>query len=131
MRCRSRLVPTPVPRRLKKLTGDLDALLADPALAEHEQDWVWADLTDARRPEDAMGTGAVAVPPRHPALLAAAGGRRPAHDGRRAHRSDHRGSRGRGPVLHRARHLHARHRTTRPLLARESVERVRIAEVAE
>ena len=49
------LVPTPVPRRLKKLTGDLDALLADPALAEHEQDWVWADLTDARRPEDAMG----------------------------------------------------------------------------
>jgi DNA repair protein SbcD/Mre11 len=49
------LVPTPVPRRLKKLTGDLDALLADPTLAEHEQDWVWADLTDARRPEDAMG----------------------------------------------------------------------------
>ena len=49
------LVPTPVPRRLKKLTGDLDVLLADPALADHEQDWVWADLTDARRPEDAMG----------------------------------------------------------------------------
>ena len=44
-----------MPRRLKKLTGDLDVLLADPALAEHEQDWVWADLTDARRPEDAMG----------------------------------------------------------------------------
>jgi exonuclease SbcD len=47
-------VPTPVPRRLKKLTGELDALLADPALAEHEEHWVWADLTDARRPEDAM-----------------------------------------------------------------------------
>ncbi len=48
-------VPTPVPRRLKKLTGDLDDLLNDPALAEHEEHWVWADLTDARRPEDAMG----------------------------------------------------------------------------
>lgn len=47
-------VPTPVPRRLKKLTGDLDDLLGDPALVEHEQDWVWADLTDRRRPEDAM-----------------------------------------------------------------------------
>ncbi len=47
-------VPTPVPRRLKKLTGDLDDLLNDAALAQHEQDWVWADLTDARRPEDAM-----------------------------------------------------------------------------
>lgn len=47
-------VPTPVPRRLKKLTGDLDDLLQDPALAEHEEHWVWADLTDARRPEDAM-----------------------------------------------------------------------------
>jgi exonuclease SbcD len=48
------IVPTPVPRRLKKLTGELDALLADPTLAEHEEHWVWADLTDARRPEDAM-----------------------------------------------------------------------------
>jgi exonuclease SbcD len=47
-------VPTPVPRRLKKLTGDLDDLLDDPALDEHEQDWVWADLTDTRRPENAM-----------------------------------------------------------------------------
>jgi DNA repair protein SbcD/Mre11 len=47
-------VPTPVPRRLKKLTGDLDHLLQDPALAEHEEHWVWADLTDTRRPEDAM-----------------------------------------------------------------------------
>lgn len=47
-------VPTPVPRRLKKLTGDLDDLLSNPALVEHEQDWVWADLTDRRRPEDAM-----------------------------------------------------------------------------
>jgi exonuclease SbcD len=47
-------VPTPVPRRLKKLTGDLDDLLADPLHAEYEGHWVWADLTDARRPEDAM-----------------------------------------------------------------------------
>lgn len=47
-------VPTPVPRPLKKLTGDLDDLLSDAALAEYEDHWVWADLTDARRPEDAM-----------------------------------------------------------------------------
>jgi DNA repair protein SbcD/Mre11 len=47
-------VPTPVPRRLTKLTGDLDDLLADPLHAEYEDYWVWADLTDARRPEDAM-----------------------------------------------------------------------------
>lgn len=47
-------VSTPVPRRLKKLTGDLVDLLSDPAFTEYEDHWVWADLTDARRPEDAM-----------------------------------------------------------------------------
>jgi exonuclease SbcD len=47
-------VPTPVPRGLKKLTGDLVDLLDDPSLADYEAHWVWADLTDTRRPEDAM-----------------------------------------------------------------------------
>ncbi len=47
-------VPTPVPRRLAKLTGDLDLLLEDPRLEDFANHWVWADLTDARRPEDAM-----------------------------------------------------------------------------
>jgi DNA repair protein SbcD/Mre11 len=51
---RTELVPTMVPRRLAKLTGELDTLLADEAFAELEDCWVWADLTDARRPEDAM-----------------------------------------------------------------------------
>jgi len=43
-----------VPRRLTVLTGELDALLQDPAHAEHEQDWVSAILTDRVRPMDGM-----------------------------------------------------------------------------
>lgn len=47
-------VPTPVPRRLRRITADLVDLLQDPALSEFADDWVWAELTDARRPENAM-----------------------------------------------------------------------------
>jgi exonuclease SbcD len=44
----------PVPRRLSVLTGTIDDLLADPALAGRESDWVFAVLTDRVRPLDGM-----------------------------------------------------------------------------
>src|SRR5690606_16008830 len=44
----------PVPRRLATITGTLDQLLGDPALAVHETDWVRAILTDVSRPLDPM-----------------------------------------------------------------------------
>lgn len=47
-------VPAPVPRPLARLRGELDELLADPALAEHEGSWVEATLTDAIRPSEPM-----------------------------------------------------------------------------
>ncbi|NQX27928.1 exonuclease SbcCD subunit D [Microbacteriaceae bacterium VKM Ac-2854] len=46
--------PLPVPRRLTRLQGTLDELLNDPSNSEYEQDWVFATLTDALRPLDAM-----------------------------------------------------------------------------
>ena len=51
----ARLIPTPVPRPLVTLTGELEALLADPATAELADHWVRAVLTDERRPDDPMG----------------------------------------------------------------------------
>lgn len=48
------LLPCPVPRPLATLRGTLDELLADPRLAEHEDAWVQATLTDPVRPADAM-----------------------------------------------------------------------------
>lgn len=47
-------VEAPVPRRLSVITGDLDALLTDPALASAEGHWVQATLTDAVRPDRPM-----------------------------------------------------------------------------
>ncbi|MEI5675133.1 MULTISPECIES: exonuclease SbcCD subunit D [unclassified Nocardioides] len=47
-------VEAPVPRRLARLRGDLDALLVDPDLAAHEDAWVQVTLTDAVRPARAM-----------------------------------------------------------------------------
>uniref|UniRef100_A0AAU2VE69 Nuclease SbcCD subunit D n=1 Tax=Streptomyces sp. NBC_00003 TaxID=2903608 RepID=A0AAU2VE69_9ACTN len=47
-------VDCPVPRPLARIRGHLDELLEDPALTRHEQAWVEATLTDARRPADAM-----------------------------------------------------------------------------
>ncbi|MGD6746923.1 exonuclease SbcCD subunit D [Streptomyces sp. BH106] len=44
----------PVPRPLVRLRGDLEDLLADPALDRHEESWVEATLTDAIRPDDPM-----------------------------------------------------------------------------
>ena len=48
------LVEAPVPRRLARLRGTLDDLLADPRHAEHEDSWVQVTLTDADRPAQAM-----------------------------------------------------------------------------
>ena len=48
------LIACPVPRPLARLRGDLDALLADPALAAAEGAWVQVTLTDPARPADAM-----------------------------------------------------------------------------
>ncbi|MFB7517198.1 exonuclease SbcCD subunit D [Streptomyces sp. NPDC056144] len=44
----------PVPRPLARLRGRLDDLLADPALAPHEESWVEATLTDPVRPTEPM-----------------------------------------------------------------------------
>lgn len=48
------LLPCPVPRALANLRGTLDELLADPRLADREDAWVQATLTDPVRPADAM-----------------------------------------------------------------------------
>jgi exonuclease SbcD len=47
-------VGAPVPRSLSVLTGELDALLTDPAYAAAESHWVQAVLTDAVRPDRPM-----------------------------------------------------------------------------
>ncbi|AUG80924.1 exonuclease SbcD [Kitasatospora sp. MMS16-BH015] len=47
-------IDCPQPRPLAVLRGRLDELLADPALAEHEDAWVQATLTDPARPADPM-----------------------------------------------------------------------------
>ncbi|MCD4526839.1 exonuclease SbcCD subunit D [Nocardioides sp. cx-173] len=44
----------PVPRRVSRLRGDLETLLTDPRLAEHEHAWVEATLIDTARPSRAM-----------------------------------------------------------------------------
>ncbi|MCX4745359.1 exonuclease SbcCD subunit D [Kitasatospora sp. NBC_01287] len=47
-------VDCPVPRPLACLRGPLEQLLSDPLLAEHEQSWVQATLTDPARPAEPM-----------------------------------------------------------------------------
>ncbi|MFJ8111450.1 exonuclease SbcCD subunit D [Streptomyces sp. NPDC096132] len=47
-------IDCPVPRALARISGTLEELLADPALARHEEAWVEATLTDAVRPADPM-----------------------------------------------------------------------------
>ncbi len=47
-------IPAPVPRRLRRLRGQLDTLLTDPALGEAESAWVEVTLTDDLRPDRAM-----------------------------------------------------------------------------
>ena len=50
----ARWIDAPVPRRLSRITGSLAELLADRSLADREQDWVQATLTDVPRPARAM-----------------------------------------------------------------------------
>jgi exonuclease SbcD len=50
----ARFVEAPVPRRLARIRGELDSLLADPTLEAAEQCWVQATLTDAVRPSQPM-----------------------------------------------------------------------------
>ena len=47
-------IEAPVPRRLVRLSGELETLLADPDLGRHEHDWVQVTLTDSLRPAQAM-----------------------------------------------------------------------------
>lgn len=47
-------VDCPVPHPLARIRGRLDELLADPALAAHEDAWVEATLTDPVRPQEPM-----------------------------------------------------------------------------
>ncbi len=47
-------VDAPVPRRLARLRGELEALLADPDLSGHEASYVQVTLTDDTRPAQAM-----------------------------------------------------------------------------
>lgn len=47
-------VMCPVPRPLARLRGRLEDLLADPALARHEDAWTQVTLTDPERPADPM-----------------------------------------------------------------------------
>ncbi|WP_460063103.1 exonuclease SbcCD subunit D [Streptomyces sp. YKOK-I1] len=47
-------IDCPVPRALARISGTLEELLADPALARHEEAWVEATLTDAVRPAEPM-----------------------------------------------------------------------------
>ncbi|RFU85681.1 exonuclease SbcCD subunit D [Streptomyces triticagri] len=44
----------PVPRRLARISGTLEELLADPGLETHIESWVEATLTDAVRPAEPM-----------------------------------------------------------------------------
>ncbi|TAK70756.1 MAG: exonuclease SbcCD subunit D [Actinomycetota bacterium] len=48
---RTEVLPTPVPRRLARISGDLESLLTDAALAEVEDAWLQVVLTDRRRPD--------------------------------------------------------------------------------
>jgi exonuclease SbcD len=53
-RMRTEFVPAPVPRPLAVLRGELSRVLADPALAVHEDSWCQITLTDRHRPARAM-----------------------------------------------------------------------------
>ncbi|MBA9004719.1 exonuclease SbcCD subunit D [Thermomonospora cellulosilytica] len=53
-RLTAEFVDAPVPRRLGRLRGRLEDLLADPALADHEDRWLQITLTDPQRPQNAM-----------------------------------------------------------------------------
>ncbi|MDI3418336.1 exonuclease SbcCD subunit D [Streptomyces luteolus] len=47
-------IDCPVPRRLARIEGELEVLLAEPELERYEDAWVEATLTDAVRPQEPM-----------------------------------------------------------------------------
>lgn len=83
-------VDAPVPRRLARLRGTLEELLADPRLSEHHDSWVQATLTDDLRPQQAMDRLRARFP--HTLVLGfdpASGARTAAPAARLQGRSDH------------------------------------------
>jgi len=50
----AQFVEAPVPRRLGRLSGELEDLLADPSLIDREDHWLQITLTDPVRPADPM-----------------------------------------------------------------------------
>jgi exonuclease SbcD len=58
----ARRLRCPVPRPLARLRGTLDALLDEPAHAEHQDAWVEVTLTDAARPHAPMARLAARFP---------------------------------------------------------------------
>ncbi|MGP3976025.1 exonuclease SbcCD subunit D [Streptomyces sp. 8N114] len=70
----------PVPRRLARLRGTLDELLANPDHEQHTDSWVEATLTDAARPHDPMARLARRFP--HTVSLVFAPEREETDDGR-------------------------------------------------
>lgn len=84
-------VDLPVPRRLRVLTGELEALVHDDGFAAYENDWVAAVLTDQVRPLDGMRTLQQRFPhcvalEHRPAVTVAAGAS--SYTDRVAHKSD-------------------------------------------
>jgi exonuclease SbcD len=86
---RAEFVEAPVPRRLARLTGTLDDLLADPRHAAAEHAWVQATLTDAIRPAQAMSRLQERFPHTVALLFAPEGGGTAHHRVPLAGRSDH------------------------------------------
>jgi exonuclease SbcD len=88
-RVQSEFVEAPVPRRLARLTGTLEALLSDSRHTAAESAWVHATLTDAVRPAQAMARLRDRFP--HAVALAfePAGGHHPRPTRALAGRSDH------------------------------------------
>jgi exonuclease SbcD len=83
-------VDAPVPRRLARLRGTLEELLADPRLSEHHDSWVQVTLTDDLRPQQAMDRLRARFP--HTLVLGfdpASGARTAAPAARLQGRSDH------------------------------------------
>ena len=71
-------VAAPVPRRLARVTGDLETLLTDPALAGVEEHWLQVTLTDTARPAHPMERLRARFPHTLVLAFAPAGGAAPA-----------------------------------------------------
>jgi exonuclease SbcD len=86
---RAEFVEAPVPRRLARLSGSLDALLTDAQHAAAEDAWVQATLTDPVRPAQAMARLQERFPHTVALLFAPEGGPTERRKPRLEGRSDH------------------------------------------